>query len=392
MEGVLELYLDYTPTAAAIHEDTRTLYLLLLAGFGVLWLSLFSIVGRASRALRRQALHDPLTGLANRVCMNERVARVTGAAVLLRRYRRAAADRPRPLQGGQRHARPPRRRPAAAANRRAPAAARPRRRHVARLGGDEFAVLLPGSPTREAAGRWPTHRCARARAPVPLDGRRRSTSRRSVGVAVCPEHGDDATTLLQRADVAMYAAKATSTGVALRRRARPHSPSASRCRRAPPAIDAGSSSCTTSRRSTCTTGEVHGVEALVRWHHPTLGLLPPDEFIPLAEHTGLIRPLTAACSTQALRQCRAVADAGPRPSTSPSTCRRANLLDASCPTRWPAARAHGVAAEPLTLEITESSIMADPARAVGDPRRGCARSACGFASTTSAPATRRSPT
>jgi len=63
VEGVLELYLDYAPTAAAVHDDTRTLYGLLFAGFGALWFSLFTIVGRASRTLRRQALHERSAGL-----------------------------------------------------------------------------------------------------------------------------------------------------------------------------------------------------------------------------------------------------------------------------------------------------------------------------------------
>ena len=79
VEGVLELYLDYAPTAAAVHDDTRTLYGLLFAGFGAPWFSLFTIVGRASRTLRRRALHDPLTGLPNRTSMHDRVVRVTGA-------------------------------------------------------------------------------------------------------------------------------------------------------------------------------------------------------------------------------------------------------------------------------------------------------------------------
>ena len=104
-----------------------------------------------------------------------------------------------------------------------------------------------------------------------------------------------------------------------------------------------------------------GAEALVRWHHPTLGAIPPDEFIPLAEHTGLIRPLTLHVLELALR--RRAAWRGPATTcTWRSTCRRATCSTRSCRSgRAAAARRPAARRDQLTLEITESGIMADPA-------------------------------
>ena len=116
--AVLEVYMDYAPTAAAIRADSRALYLLLGLGLGLLWLSLFTLVGRASRQLREQATRDPLTGLPNRTSLYRRVQPRRRRGARLRRARRPAADRPRPLQGGQRHARPRPGRRAAARRRR----------------------------------------------------------------------------------------------------------------------------------------------------------------------------------------------------------------------------------------------------------------------------------
>ena len=112
--GAFELYLPYAPVAAAIKDDTRTLYLALIAGLALLYMGLFRVVAGASKRLRRhaaqnehQALHDALTGLPNRTLFHDRIGqalrqsrrdRVLGAVLLIDLE---------PLQGGQRHARPP---------------------------------------------------------------------------------------------------------------------------------------------------------------------------------------------------------------------------------------------------------------------------------------------
>ena len=206
VDGVTEFYLDYGPTAAAIHDDARTLQLLLLGGFCALWLSLFSIVRGASRKLRHQALHDTLTGLPNRTRLYQRVARATtsvrafgGLAALLLidldRFKevndtlghdhgdlllRDVAER---LAGTLR-----------------------RGDTLARLGGDEFAVLLADLPDRAAAAELAGRLLAALERPFVVRGVTVQLEA-SVGIALCPDHGSDVGTLVQRADVAMYDAK-----------------------------------------------------------------------------------------------------------------------------------------------------------------------------------------
>jgi EAL domain-containing protein (putative c-di-GMP-specific phosphodiesterase class I) len=110
--------------------------------------------------------------------------------------------------------------------------------------------------------------------------------------------------------------------------------------------------------------ELQGVEALVRWQHPEYGLLGPGEFVPLAETTGLIRPLTAHVLDAALRQCRAWQDAGRALSVAVNLSTRC-LLDLTLPDQITALLEDtAVAPERLVLEITESSIMTDPTRAL----------------------------
>ena len=157
-----------------------------------------------------QALHDPLTGLPNRALFSRadpvRAPRRPSGASRGRR----AADGPRPLQGDQRHARAPLRRPAAAGARRPPATALRESDTVARLGGDEFGVLLPSTPRPPRGQRGgradpqPPSSEPFILQGLPLASRPRSASRST------PTHGEDVDTLVQRADVAMYQAKATN--------------------------------------------------------------------------------------------------------------------------------------------------------------------------------------
>jgi EAL domain-containing protein (putative c-di-GMP-specific phosphodiesterase class I) len=190
--------------------------------------------------------------------------------------------------------------------------------------------------------------------------------RGSIGVALSPLHGNEPSVLLQRADVAMYEAKAAHSGVNLYDPERDENTPrklalAAELRRA---IDEGMLEVFYQPKMSVGTGEVIGAEALVRWHHPRHGLLLPDEFIPLAESTGLIRPLTDYVLDAALRQAAAWRGRGIDINIAVNISAR-NLLDADLPGKVTAALADaGVQPSALTLEITEDSIMADPQRSL----------------------------
>jgi EAL domain-containing protein (putative c-di-GMP-specific phosphodiesterase class I) len=188
----------------------------------------------------------------------------------------------------------------------------------------------------------------------------------SIGVALYPEHGSDPDELLQHADIAMYAAKQTHAGFMLfDPKLDQHSPRRlallGELRRA---IDSQQLVLHYQPKVDAHSGRVLGVEALVRWQHPQHGLLPPDEFIPLAERTGLIGPLTHYVLDAALRQCRAWQQTGRELTVAVNVSAR-RLLDPGFPdevagllARWDAP------ARLLVVEITESAIMTDPAHAL----------------------------
>src|SRR5450759_1642951 len=233
---------------------------------------------------------------------------------------------------------------------------------VARLGGDEFAVLLPDITVACAGIGVADKLRAAVESPFHIEG---FDVEASVGVVLSGEHGADATTLLQRADIAMYVAKSQNLGVfAYDPAVDGHSPAKlallGDLRRA---LDRDELVLHYQPKVSISTGDVIGAEALVRWQHPDRGLVPPDDFIPLAEHTGLIGPLTRHVLDSALAQVRVWADAG-RPLQVAVNLSARNLLDE----RLPAMVAelltvHGVPAALLELEVTESALMTEPGRA-----------------------------
>ncbi len=230
---------------------------------------------------------------------------------------------------------------------------------VARLGGDEFAVLLPNTDGR-AAQRVVRRILKLLEQSFELEGRLLDV-RASIGIALSPAHGRDAVTLLRRGDVAMYHAKRTGSGYTVYNL--DHDPySAGRLtlitelRRA---IGQDELVLYYQPKMSHQTRRVTGAEALVRWPHPDLGLLGPDRFVPLAEHTGLMKSLSHWVLTTALRQCRAWWEAGV---TLPIAVNLAmsDLHDPHLPDVV-ARLLHsaGIAPDLLRIEITEGAAMAD---------------------------------
>jgi diguanylate cyclase (GGDEF)-like protein/PAS domain S-box-containing protein len=241
---------------------------------------------------------------------------------------------------------------------------------LARLGGDEFAVLVSGRNGAEA-GLEIARRLSGALerefllsdVPVHVEA--------SIGIARFPHDGRDATALLRCADSAMYAAKDLSTELELFDGERDHH-SPTRLKRLGElrrALSRGELVLHYQPKLKLGTGDVVGVEALVRWQHPEQGLLPPGEFVPLAEQTGLIKPLTSFVLRRALEQLSHWQRAGHDLSVAVNVSER-SLLDPEFPAE--VARvlsATGVRSDHLELEITEGTIMADPERAAGVLRR-----------------------
>ncbi|WP_454049776.1 putative bifunctional diguanylate cyclase/phosphodiesterase [Cellulomonas sp. Marseille-Q8402] len=371
--GAAEVMLDYQGTSDAVASATRTVTLVVVGGLILLWLLLFRTVWNASRRLQtsalenaRLALLDSLTGLPNRRMLADRLERAidghqqTGTTVALALL---DIDRFKDINDSLGHDRGDELLQQVAERLRGSLREDD---VVARLGGDEFAILLPDVVSvadADAAAR-------RVRAlfvpPFPLGDLALHVDT-SIGVACLPDHADDASSLMRMADVAMYTAKTHRLGVAVYS---PEEDDSSPARlvllgdlhRAlgvddelrlhyQPKID-------------LRTGRTVGLEALMRWQHPTRGMLPPDLFIPLAEQSGLIHDLTR----YALRECIAQlaawnADGEPVPV--------AVNLSAHDVTSHAVAEVieellaqHGVPPELLEVEITETALVSDPSRVV----------------------------
>jgi diguanylate cyclase (GGDEF)-like protein len=334
----------------------------------LLILPMFAVYKSASTSLAREhdALHDALTGLPNRILFRDRVEQAAARArrngglfavmivdldgfkevndtlghhvgdVLLQRV---ATRLQATLREGD---------------------------TVSRLGGDEFAVLVPELYEENDAGEAAHRLLSGLTEPFELQDLTLGLQA-SVGIACYPDHGEEVDTLMQRADVAMYTAKRLHTGCELYVPNKDHS----------------------SRRRLKLTGELRGaindeqlilhyqpkarladgavtsVEALVRWTHPGFGVVGPSEFIPLAEQSGVMRPLTSHVLAQALAQWRRWHEEGMDLGIAVNLSAQ-NFHDLRLPDeigelleRW------RVPARFLQLEITESMLIADPMRAEG---------------------------
>jgi diguanylate cyclase (GGDEF)-like protein/PAS domain S-box-containing protein len=319
---------------------------------------------RSQAALNKhQALHDALTGLANRTLFRDRIDQAVNArrsidiraAVLV-----MDLDGFKEINDSLGHA---------AGDdllvelgRRLKAALRTSDT-VARLGGDEFGVLLPHASLPDDVLHAVERMQEAIERPIVLQGLSLSLEA-SIGIAVYPDDGKDVETLLRCADGAMYHAKEEKSGWAFYDSSRIRQDTGrltlmGELRRA---LDRRELVLHYQPKAVLADGEVNAVEALLRWNHEVRGLVQPDEFIPVAQESGLIKPLTLYVIDEALRQCRSWQDDGLRLAIAVNLSVR-NLVDVDFPqqvaellARW------NVEPSLLEFEITESAMLADPTR------------------------------
>jgi diguanylate cyclase (GGDEF)-like protein/PAS domain S-box-containing protein len=234
---------------------------------------------------------------------------------------------------------------------------------VARLGGDEFGILVAQiSHATSDLEQMLERILVSLEQPFQVDGLPLHVEA-SIGVARYPEHGHDVDLLLQRADVAMYLAKDSGTPHAI------YTPeldahdtaSLTLLSELPRAIQNRELVLHYQPKLDIHTGELAGIEALVRWQHPTRGLIPPGDFVPAAEKTGLIQPLTRYVLDEALSELARWQQQGHELTVAVNLSMR-NLHDPTLPDQVAQLlRKWDQLGECLTFEITESAIVSDPA-------------------------------
>ncbi len=368
--GVLEVYIPYGPIAAVRNASLHRMYTTLLDGLVAAWLVLAVIVWSVTGRLRREsehnehlALHDMLTGLPNRTLFRDRLT------VAIRRARRDGSDvtvavvdldRFKEVNDTLGHHNGDLLLRHIAS--RVQSALRPGDT-LARLGGDEFGIVLTDIDRVTAPAILARVQTAVSN-DIELNGMTISAEA-TIGAAVWSADDDDPATLLQNAELAMYAAKRARAGMLLysddfERFDPSRLALVSELRRAitgdelelhyQPKLDVAS-------------GRVLALEALVRWNHPTRGLLPPGAFLSVAESTGLIGPLTHWVIEQALAQIAAwgdeLAELHVAVNISARDLRDERFAD------WVLAQLDrfGVPARRLVLEVTETSFISDMSRA-----------------------------
>lgn len=367
--GVLEVFVPYAPIAQERQASLTQLRLSIIFGLIALWMVLVLIVISIARRTRRQskqsefqALHDSLTGLPGRVLYRDRVAAALSAAGRLGNDVAVAVldlDRFKDVNESLGHRNGDEFLRIVA--QRLKATLRPGDT-VARLGGDEFGLVLPGTvadSVEDILGRV----LVALEAEAELGGVAISAEA-SIGYAMWPSDAEEPDDLLRRADLALDTAKiARGTIVRYHPGSGEFDPRRlgliSELRRA---IGGGELVLHYQPKIDVPTGNVTAFEALVRWNHPVRGLLPPCDFIPIAESTGLVGPLTHWVVDSALAQLARWSET--RPELSMAVNISARNLRGDLPD-WVLDRlaVHGIEPSRLVLEITETSIAADPIRA-----------------------------
>lgn len=235
----------------------------------------------------------------------------------------------------------------------------------ARMGGDEFTILLPNTSNLDGAAVSAKKILTAINQPILIAGQRLQISA-SLGIALFPEHGDSAEVLLRNADAAMYEAKRTQVGYAvysvdLDQHAEDRMRLLSELRHA---IDHDELILHYQPKIDFVSGRVSGVEALVRWQHPTRGLLFPDAFIQLAETTGLIKALTMDVLKKILRQSEAWYESGLNLTTAVNIS-TLSIQDPEFPDQLAdLLKRVNMPVSQLELEITETAVMTGTLRAV----------------------------
>jgi diguanylate cyclase (GGDEF)-like protein len=329
----------------------------------LLALPLVALHRSGRQAIRHQhmALHDTLTKLPNRVLLRERLEQ---ALILGRRGGQKAAvmfldlDRFKDINDTLGHHKGDQLLVAVADRLRA---GLHESATVARLGGDEFAIVLPDTSPEEACV-VARSLCAVVEQPFATTEDLVLRVRVSIGVAVAPADGDDAETLMRHADAAMYQAKARGGGESLYLAARDNG-SPERLRLAAElheAIQRRELVMHFQPKVSLASGRVEGLEALARWPHPRLGLLPPGAFIDLAETAGLMPALTSLALDAAMCECKSWLAGGLEVSVAVNLSAESLRDDRIVGEVEELLERHGLPGRLLQLELTEDSLVCDP--------------------------------